>query len=190
MDDAVAGALIGVGGVTLGVVLTAAVDHVSRKHVSEEQRDQARHGRELVAAEQLDEALIRASRALDHASDRPLEERYADARDAWDEGWVAYSPRIRRRELLDRYQVVGSILNEVVMSDRTAAQVTRRIVARAIANARSTLAHFMRGEEKLPAASFPEPKELARVLGDGDGLEDPMKPLKDWLETHASPDFH
>jgi hypothetical protein len=59
VDDVVVAGLFGVGGVVLGVVLTAGVDHVARNHVSEEQREQARHARELIAAEQLDEALIR-----------------------------------------------------------------------------------------------------------------------------------
>lgn len=155
MDGAVAGALIGVGGIVLGVGLTGAVDHLARRNMSREQREQARHARELIAVEQLDEALIEASSFLDRESPESLEERYADARDAWAKGWVAYSPRIRQRELLDRYQAVGSILNEVVLSNRTTKQVTRRIVVRAIANARTTLAHFMRGENALPDASFP-----------------------------------
>lgn len=190
VDGAVAGALIGVGGVVLGVGLTGAVDHVARRNVSREQREQARHARELIAVEQLDQALIDASSSLDRESAKSLEERYADARDAWAKGWVAYSPRIRQREVLDRYQVVGSILNEVVLSDRTTEQVTRRIVVRAIANARSTLAHFMRGEDALPRASFPGLKELTRLLGEGDGLEDPIKPLKDWIASHPEADFH
>jgi hypothetical protein len=189
VDDAVVAGLFGVGGVVLGVVLTAGVDHVARNHVSEEQREQARHARELIAAEQLDEALIRASTSLDRDTDRPLLKRYEEAHDAWEEGWVAYSPRIRQRELLDRYQVIGNILNEVLIGDRSTNHVTRRIVARAIANARSTLAHFMRGDD-LPPASFPGHDELTRLLGEGDGLDDPMKPLKDWMTSHPEPRFH
>ncbi len=193
MDAAITGALIGVGGVVLGVVMTAVVEARGRRHVNEEQREQARHARELVAAEQLDEALIRTSAALDRNGDRPLEQRYADARAAWEDGWVAYSPRIRQPELLARYEVVGSILAEVVLSDRTTKQVPRHVVARAIANARSTLAHYMRGDE-LPGSTFPEPTELRRLLGEGDsaGLDqgDPMGPLKRWLSERAMPEFH
>jgi hypothetical protein len=190
MDEAVAVALIGVGGVVLGVALTAIVGVYTRRQVNHEQREQARHARELVAAEHLDEALIRASRALDRDSGRSLEDRYAEARAAWEDGWVEYSPRIRQRELLNRYDVVGSILAEVILNVSTTKQVPRHVVARAIANARSTLAHFMRGDEHLPLPAFPEPDDLKRLLGEGDGREDPMAPLKDWLKNNEVPEFH
>jgi hypothetical protein len=190
VDGAVAGGLIGVGGVVLGVALTAIIDQRTRRHVSQEQREQARHARELVAAERLDEALVLASAALDLDGGQPLEDRYSDAHSAWQDGWVAYSPRIRQPELLNRYKVVGTLLSEVVLSDRTTSQVKRRIVARAIANARSTLGHFMRGDEEIPPSSFPEPEDLTRILGEGDGLDDPMKPLKDWLAGKPEPAFH
>lgn len=85
--------------------------------------------------------------------------------------------------------MIGNILNEVLIGDRSTNHVTRRIVARAIANARSTLAHFMRGDD-LPPASFPGPDELTRLLGEGDGLDDPMKPLKDWMTSHPESRFH
>jgi hypothetical protein len=136
VSAAIISGLFGIGGVVVGVVLTAVVGARTRKQVSEEQREQARHARELVATEHLDEALIRASEALDRQTSRPLEDRYADARAAWEEGWVAYSPRLRNRGLLDRYEAVGSILAEVVLSDRAAKELPRHIVARAIANAR------------------------------------------------------
>jgi hypothetical protein len=182
--------LFGLGGVVLGVGLNAVVAAGTRKRVTFEQWEQARHARELVAAEQLDEALIRASEALDRNTSRPLEERYADARRAWAEGWVSYSPRVRQRELLDRYEAVGSILAEVVLGDRTVKELPRHIVARALANARSTLAHFMRGEDKVPGTTFPEPAELRTLLANGDGRPDPMRPLKEWLSAHPMPEFH
>ncbi len=193
MNAEVTGALIGVGGVVLGVAFTAVVEAHARTKVSDEQREQARHARELIAAEYLDEALISASAALDRDNGRPLEDRYADARAAWDEGWVAYSPRIRRRELLDPYETVGSILAEVVLGVRTTKEVPRHIIARAIGNARSTLGHFMRGDE-LPPSAFPEPVELRRLLVQGDtvgeGQGDPIGPLKQWLTDHPMPEFH
>jgi hypothetical protein len=173
----------------LGVALTAVVDHRARRHVSEEQREQARHARELIAAEQLDQAMLNTSAALDLDSGRPLEERYIHAHTAWEEGWVAFSPRIGKREVLDRYNAVGSILKEVVHSSFTPEDVQRRTIVRAIANARSTLAHFMRGD-RIPPSAFPEPEELKRLLGEGNGLDDPMKPLKDWMTNHPEPDFH
>jgi len=190
MNEVVVGGLFGVGGVVLGVVLNGVVDSHTRKRVREEQMEQARHTRELVAAESLDEALIAASSALDQST-KPLEERYADARDAWEEGWVWYSPRIRQRELLNRYEVVGSILAEVVHNTRTTKDVPRHVVARAIANARSTLAHFMRGDG-LPATAFPEPAELRSLIIEGEtgGEDDPMGPLKRWSLAHPLPNFH
>jgi hypothetical protein len=191
MNEVVVGGLFGIGGVVLGVVLGGVVDARTRKRVRAEQTEQARHARELIAAEHLDEALIAASAALDR-SPKPLEERYADARAAWEEGWVWYSPRIRQRELLDRYEAVGSILAEVVLNTRTTKDVPRHVVARAIANARSTLAHFMRGDA-LPSTAFPEPKELRRLLveGEDEGQNgDPTGPLKRWLAAHPLPNFH
>jgi hypothetical protein len=86
--------------------------------------------------------------------------------------------------------VVGTILRAILDEHLTGARGTGRIMQRAIGNARATLAHFMRGEESLPAASFPEPDELTRLLGQGDGLDDPMKPLSDWLTAHSEPEFH
>lgn len=189
MDSAITGSLIGVGGVVLGVVLTAVVESRARGKVNAEQREQARHARELVAAEHLDDALIRASAALDRDPSSSLEERYARARDAWQDGWVSFSPRIRQREVLDRYEVLGSLLSDVLLNDRTATEVPRHVVARAIANARSTLGHFMRGDE-LPATTFPEPAELQRLLGEGDGQSDPGAPLKRWVAEHPMPEFH
>lgn len=189
MDPAITGALIGVGGVLLGVALTAVVEARTRKHVGAEQREQARHARELIAAEHLDDALTRASAALDRDTSRPLAERYQEARDAWQEGWVSYSSRIRQRELLERYEVVGSILAEVVIGERTTGEIGRHVVARAIANARSTLGHFMRGDD-LPATAFPTPNELLRLLGEGDGQPNPIAPLTRWLSEHAMPEFH
>jgi hypothetical protein len=43
----------------------------------------------------------------------------------------------------------------------------------AIAHTRATLAHFMRGEEKLPDTSFPDPDELVKLLVQCDGMDDP-----------------
>jgi hypothetical protein len=188
MSNAVAAALIGVGGVVLGVVLTAVIDHRSRQHVSEEQLEQARHARELVAAEALDEALVRASRALVRGSSG--EPRWAQAREAYQDGWVEYSPRIRSRELLNRYRAVGTLLTEIVVGDLKGKHGIGRASARAIANARATLAYFMRGDESLPPASFPEPDELMRLLGQGDGQDDPLEPLKEWLNAHPEAQFH
>jgi hypothetical protein len=139
MDPAVIGGLFGLGGVTLGAGLNYLAAKRTRAEVSADQREQARHARELVAAERLDEALVEASRALDAAHDISLEDRCRNVRLVWEEGWVRYSPRIHQAEVLARYESVGSILAEVVLGDRTAREVPRHIVARAIASARATL---------------------------------------------------
>ena len=112
------------------------------------------------------------------------------AHEEWQEAWVAYSSRLRQPELLRRFRSVGALLNEVELGDRTPKEIPRHMVARAIANARATLAYFMRGDDELPPSAFPEPAELRRLLGEGDGLTDPTKPLKEWLRTHPMPDFH
>ncbi len=191
VDPAITAALVGVGGVVLGVVLTAALEARGRRRVGDEQREQARHARELIAAEELDEALVRASAALDRGG--ALEDRYAAARQAWEDGWVSYSPRVRQPELLGRYESVGNVLAEVVLGDRTVKELPRHVVARAIGNARSTLGHFMRGDE-LPAAAFPEPADLRRLLAEGDTAAidqgDPLGPLKRWLAERPMPEFH
>jgi hypothetical protein len=62
-------------------------------------------------------------------------------------------------------------------------------VGRAIANARSTLAHFMRGDETLPPAAFPEPDDLNGLLAAGDGAPDPMGPLKAGLVSTSCQSF-
>ena len=179
----------------LGVVLNTVGSTRTRKQISAEERERERRQRELQVAERLDEALVYASTALDRGVTRErgaptLEDRYQDAYDHWAEAWVAYSSRLRQPELLRRYEAIGPLLMEVVHGDRTPEEIPRHVVARAIANARVTLAYFMRGEEQLPPATFPEPDELRRLLGEGDGQIDPSRPLKQWLSEHPMPEFH
>jgi hypothetical protein len=189
MDPAVIGGLFALGGVALGSGLNYLAAKRARAEVSADERERARHARELVAAEYLDDALVEASRALDAAHDISLEDRYGNVRLKWEEGWVRYSPRIHQAEVLARYESVGSILAEVVLGDRTAREVPRHIVARAIASARAPLGYFLRGQP-LPPAAFPEPEELRRLLGQGDGTDEPMRPLRDWLSQRPLPEFH
>lgn len=192
MDPAITSALVGVGGIVLGVVLTAANDARTRRKVGLEQREQARHARELIAVEYLDEALVNTSRALDAQPEIPLEERYANALAAWTEGWVTYSPRVREPRVLARYETVGSLLQEVVTGARTTKEFPRHVIARATGNARATIGHFLR-DEQLPDTAFPEPDELSRLLAEGDSIGidgDPAGPLKHWLDSHPTPQFH
>ncbi len=180
----------------LGVVLNAVGSTLTRKQISAEERERERRQRELLVAERLDEALVYASAALDRGSvtrERgapTLEDRYREAYEHWGDAWVAYSSRLRQPELLRRYETIGPLLMEVVHGDRTSKEIPRHVVARAVANARVTLAYFMRGEEQLPPATFPDPDELQSLLSEGNGQVDPSSPLKHWLGQHPMPDFH
>lgn len=190
MDVAVVGGLFALGGVVLGAGLNELSARRGRRELINEQREQARHDRELAATELLDEALVRSSLALDRdVGAEAVSTRYSEAHDAWQEGWVAHSPRIRQAELLDRVQAVGTMLHEATMRGGDESAVPRYLLARAIANARSALAHFMRGDP-LPPTAFPAPDELIRLLGEGDGTEEPLGPLRAWLTDHPPPEFH
>lgn len=189
MDAAVVGGLFALGGVVLGAGLNELSARRGRREVIAEQREQARHERELAAVELLDEALVRASLGLDRDVGESLSKRYSQAHDAWQEGWVAHSPRIRQPELLDRIQVVGTMLHEATMRGEDEQAVPRHLVARAIANARAALAHFMRGDS-LPSSAFPAPDELIKLLGEGEGTKDRLGPLRAWLGEHPAPEFH
>ena len=190
MDPAVTGGIFAIGGVVLGAGLNELSARRGRHELLTEQREQARYERELAAAELLDAALVRVSEALDrHAAGKTLSDRYSVARDAWQEGWVAYSPRLRQSDLLDRFQAVGSLLTEATLNAHEEREVPRHYAARAIANARSALAHFMRGDP-LPPAAFPPPEELIALLGQGDGTPDRFAALRTWLDEHPTPGFH
>lgn len=173
----------------LGVLLTEGVEARSRRKIAAEQAEQARHTRELIAAEQLDEGLICAQKAIEVSTTATPTERYADAHRVWEQTWIAYSPRLREHELLDRCQSVGSILLEVVLNDTSASRIPRHVVQRAIANARATLGRFMRGDP-LPPNAFPKPEELVQLLGEGETAGDYIAPLRAWLSAHPLPDFH
>ncbi|MGZ8692295.1 MAG: toll/interleukin-1 receptor domain-containing protein [Gaiellaceae bacterium] len=75
--------------------------------------------------------------------------------------------RLRRMtEQLQGIQVVGSLLSEVVLSDRTPRQMRPWVVQRAVTSARASLGYVMR-RETLPVATFPGVTEFARPLGQG-----------------------
>jgi hypothetical protein len=190
VDSAILGGLFAPGGVVLGAGLNELSARMGRRELLAEQREHARHERELAAAEFLDAALVRVSEAVDrHVNGETLGDRYSAARDAWQEGWVAYSPRLRQPELLDRFQAVGSLLTEATLNAHGETEVPRHYIARSVANARSSLAHFMRGDP-LPPTAFPSSAELVALLGQGDGTADRFAPLRGWLDGHAMPEFH
>lgn len=190
MDAVWAGGVFGVVGVLLGAGLNAWSATRGRREVHLEQQETERQARELVVAERLDEALVDAQKAIESSPTDTLEGALRSAHVAWENAWVAYSPRIRQRELLLRYWAIGSILSEYALNKDSVEPAARRIVGRAIANARSTLAHFMRGGESLPPTAFPEPDELKQLLAAGDGTNEPMGPLKKWLSENELADFH
>jgi hypothetical protein len=189
VDPAIGGALIGVGGVVFGILLTAAIEAGSRRKIATEQAEQARHTRELIAAEQMDEGLIHAQEAIEVSTAATPAESYAEAQLVWGKAWIAYSPRLRQPELLDRCQSVGSVLSEVTFNDAAGSPLPRHVIWRAIANARATLGRFMRGDP-LPANAFPKAEELTRLLGEGETAGDYLGPLRTWLAAHPMPDFH
>jgi hypothetical protein len=189
VDSAISGALIGVGGVVVGVFLTAAIEARSRRKIATEQAEQARHARELVAAEQMDEGLIRAQEAIEVPTAATPADNYAEAQRIWGKAWIAYSPRLRQPELLDRCQSVGSVLSEVALNDAAGGPLPRQVIWRAIANARATLGRFMRGDP-LPVNAFPKSEELTRLLGEGEAAGDYLGPLRAWLAARPLPDFH
>ena len=102
---------------------------------------------------------------------------------------MAHSSRIREPELLERIHVTGTILTEATMRSDDEQAVPPHVLARAIANARAALAHFMRGES-LQSSAFPGQEELLKLLGEGDGTKDALGPLKTWLLKHPEPEFH
>lgn len=191
MSAEVVGGLFGLGGVVLGFALNTVATSRTRRALSAEAREREKSERELQVAERLDEALVRASRALDGDLAVSVEERYKVAHEHWQDGWVAYSSRLRRPDLLRRYEAVGAILMEVVVGGRSAREIPRHVIARAIANARAALAFFLRGDDGLPRPAFPEREELRSLLADGDiSGGDPSGPLKTWLDEHELPVFH
>ena len=71
--------------------------------------------------------------------------------------------------------------------ERTGRQIPAHLVARAIANARVTLACFMRGDDRFPPTAFPEPDDLRRLAREGDSHEDRVTPLRTALQAYPSP---
>jgi hypothetical protein len=189
VSSAVTSGLFALGGVVLGFGLNWLATTRTRKQVSLEERERERQQRELVIAERLDEALVRASTALD-LSTKPLSERYREVRTEWENAWVSYSSRLRQPELLRRYEAIGTLLIPIIVGDLTARDIPPHVVARAIANARATLACFMRGDEQLPRTAFPEPDDVRRLIREGDSRDHRGTPLQDALSEYPEPQFH
>jgi hypothetical protein len=114
--------------VVVGVFLTAAIEARSRRAIATEQAEQARHARELIAAEQMDKGLIRAQEAIEVSTAATPAESYAEAHRIWGKAWIAYSPRLRQPELLGRCHSVGSVLSEVTLNDAAGSPLPRHVI--------------------------------------------------------------
>jgi hypothetical protein len=131
MDAVLAGGVFGVVGVLLGAGLNEWSARRGRHEVHLEQQETERHARELVVAERLDEALVNAQKAIESSPTDTLDSALRSAHVVWESAWVAYSPRIRQRELLLRYWAIGSILSEYALNKDSLEPAARRIVGRA-----------------------------------------------------------
>ena len=151
------------------------------------QREQIRFDRELELVKGLDEALVEAERRVLKRELPEDSNQWGAAHEAWEQAWVRLSPFVANQEVHDRYEVVGSTLNELLLYEGEARPATLRNVAlRATQNARQAIAYFGR-EEKLPTRSFPGPDELRGLLEKGD--PDPFDrdaPLARWLKDHPA----
>ncbi len=180
-------ALVAVGGTLGGVVLGSALQWRIARRVREdernERRDWARHEREIVAAERLDDALVRAFSAFQGI---PEGGAYPQAFNDWSDGWIAYSERVNQPDLRDRYQAVATMLMELIDAETMGQSASRNHAVAAIRNARVALAHFIRDEGELPPSTFPKPNELVQLLNDGDAQGDRLRPLKEWLRERAN----
>lgn len=148
-----------------------------------------RYARELEALAAIDHSLVEAQRVIQGAAASHDPDAYSQAHREWEEAWVRRTSPVTDNELLSRVQAVGSLLSEVVHSDRTPREIRPFIVLRAIASARAALGYAMRGEP-LPPPSFPGHVELRDLLGKGDGRDDPVAPLRERLAELATPVFH
>ena len=161
-----------------------------RRSDREWQRTRDQFTREMQIVQPLDEALVATQRLVQGYGVPDGESRWGLAHREWEAGWVALTPHLTDDELEARFQSVGTILME--MEDREADQkpprgMMMRVAMRAIANARLTLAYWLRGDP-LPAASFPSSAETIALLGQGDPT--PLasgSPLRAWLDAHEQP---
>ncbi len=140
-------------------------------------------GREVDAAERLDEALVKVFSAFQGQRDGQA---HMDAFNAWSDAWVAYALRIENVELTERYRSVATMLMELIDAEQIhgAQRTPTRHVVEAIRNARVALAHFIRDQGELPPSSFPGPVELVTLLNEGEGQRDKLGPLRAWLKEH------
>jgi hypothetical protein len=152
-------------------------------------REAVRYARELETLAQIDEALVDVQVAIEGAARSYDEDAYKMAYNLWQRAWVRLTSPVADVELLDRLQVIGSLLSEVVLSDRTPRQVRPWLVQRSVTSARAAIGHAMRGEA-LPAPAFPGTEELRELLGKGDSEKDPIAPLRQRVADLGTPVFH
>src|SRR5262249_37921329 len=95
-------------------------------------REEVRYARELEALAVVDERLVSAQLAIQASARTYAEDGYQKAYDEWETAWVRLTLPVTDDALLSRIRSVGSLLAEVVLSDRTPRQVKPHLVLRAI----------------------------------------------------------
>ncbi len=179
-------ALIGVagtlGGVKYGASLQRSADAGAREEERATRREEARREREIVAAERLDEGLVKVFEAFQGIHGDQRGKMHMQAFDDWSEAWVAYGPRIGDAELGERYRSVATMLMDLIDAEQLQGETnpTTMHAVEAIRNARAALAHFIRDQGELPASSFPGPSELVALLNEGERDGDRLAPLRAW----------
>lgn len=152
-------------------------------------REAVRYARELEALAEIDASLVEAQHAIERVARSYDEAGYSEAYRLWQEAWVRKSASLTDAVLLGRLQAVGSLIAEVVLSDRTPRQLRPWMVQRAITSVRAAVGFALRGEP-LPDPTFPDTSELRQLLGQGDGEDDPFGPLRARLQELGTPQFH
>jgi hypothetical protein len=189
ISDVLAQGAFAVGGVVLGAALTWVIGSRQRAQDRIERREENYSEREFQAIQKLDVALVDAQRILAGLGDeQEMQDRFESPHRCWEDGWVAYSARLRSHELVTRYKSVGTMLDDVRMA-REEHRGAAFFVQRSIANARVAMAWYSRGEA-VPQSAFPESDLLIQMLGRGDGTDDPYAELRDWTRERPLPQFH
>lgn len=147
--------------------------------------------RQMQVVTPLDAALVEAQRRVTGVGVPAGESRWELAHHEWETGWVRLTPHLASLALEERYQAVGTILQELRdregEDDGLHAGSPVMIAMRAIGNARLALAYWLRGDP-LPPACFPTSAETITLLSQGDPR--PLAadgPLRTWLNQHEQP---
>ena len=147
-----------------------------------------RFANQLQVVVPLDEALVQTQLIITDGRSTASGPDWQAAHDEWETGWVRLTPRLHEAEIESRYDTVGAVLKDLMLSDLQPQRGSAvKVVMRAISNARIALAYWGR-DERLPERSFPSPEEVIQLLGQGDPQPySPDAPLQRWLKEHEQP---